>query len=357
MSGTAMHPSLAAWEALRASGAARGALVTLVRADGGASRALGTRLAVADDGRTFGSVTVGGCADGRALAAAQRVIATGRREALTLPLSEDDALALGLGCAGDVDLIVEPVALGEGNAPHHTLDEAIDAYRSGAPVALATPIHGPPGGPLVVRADGAAHGGTGDPTLDAAGTALALGALRSGRTTAGVMQQGDATWFVEVLAPARTLLIVGATEIAAVLCVLAPPLGWRTIVLDPRDEILAQARFAMATERVPSLPAEVVARLMGDGATPAVVIVAHDYRVELPVLRAALAGGAAYVGMLGSRARGARMREMLSEAGLDASRIARLRTPIGLAIGAVSPAEIAVAIIGEITQRLRQEPT
>ena len=162
------------------------------------------------------------------------------------------------------------------------------------------------------------------------------------------MQQGDATWFVEVLAPARTLLIVGATEIAAVLCVLAAPLGWQTIVLDPRDEILAQARFAMATERVPSLPAEVVARLMGDGETPAVVIVAHDYRVELPVLRAALAGGAAYVGMLGSRARGARMREMLSEAGLDASRIARLRTPIGLAIGAQGAAEIAVSIVAEL---------
>ena len=356
MNGTAMHPSLAAWEALRASGARRGALVTLVRADGGASRTLGTRLAVADDGRTFGSVTVGGCADGRALAAAQRAIASGRREALTLPLSEDDALALGLGCAGDVDLLVEPVSLGEGDPLCRALDDAIDACRSGAPVALATPIQGPLGGPLVVRADGTARGGTGDPTLDAAGTALAIGALRSGRTTAGLLPLGDAQWFVEVLAPARTLLIVGATEIAATLCVLAAPLGWRTIVLDPRDEVLAQTRFAMATERVPSLPAEVVARLMGDGEMPAVVVVAHDYRVELPVLRVALAGSAAYVGMLGSRARGARMRELLAEAGLDTARIARLRTPIGLAIGAQGAAEIAVSIVAELIATWRGVP-
>src|SRR5450432_3641927 len=94
----APHAALAAWAALRASGAGRGAHVTLIRAHGGAARNLGMHLALADDGRAFGMVTIGGCADGRALEAAQRVLRSERGEQLTIPLSEEDALALWSCC-------------------------------------------------------------------------------------------------------------------------------------------------------------------------------------------------------------------------------------------------------------------
>lgn len=340
------HPALDVWSALRASGAARGALVTLVHADGGASRSLGTRFAVADDGRAFGSVTVGGCADGRALQAAMRVLASGTTERETLPVSEEDALALGLGCAGDVDLVVERVALDGDDPLARAYDVALEVVDAGEAAALVTPLDGA-GGRLLVRADGGYAGATGDAVRDAAGAVLGAEALRDG-AAAGLRDAGGATWFVEPLPPVRTLLIVGATEIAAALCALAATLGWRTVLLDPRDDVLAQPRFAAATERVPSIPAEIVAGHMGEGTGPAVVVVAHDYRVELPVLRAALGGGAPYVGMLGSRKRGATMREMLAEDGLDPTAVGRLRTPIGLAIGAQGAAEIAVSIIAEL---------
>jgi xanthine dehydrogenase accessory factor len=340
-------PALAAWSALRASGAARGALVTLVRADGGASRTLGTRLAVSDDGRAFGSVTVGGCADGRALQAAARVLATGAVERLTLPLSEDDALALGLGCAGDVDLFVERVTLDAGDIAARVLDEAVAASARGEPTMLVTALH-EPRGRLLVRADGTTIGGTGDAARDAAAASMALEAMRGDGEVSGLREDAGGAWFVERITPVRTLLVVGATEIAAALCTLAAPLGWHVVLLDPRDEVLAQPRFAAAAERVPCIPGEVVTRRMRAADGPAVVVVAHDYRVELPVLRAALAGGAAYVGMLGSRKRGAAMRTMLADDGLRAEDVARLRTPIGLAIGAQGPAEIAVSILAEL---------
>jgi xanthine dehydrogenase accessory factor len=152
---------------------------------------------------------------------------------------------------------------------------------------------------------------------------------------------------VQLLTPTRTLLIVGATEIAAALCTLVAPLGWRAVLIDPRDELLAEPRFAAATERHAALPAEVVAERLS-GASTAVVVVAHDYKVELPVLRIALRGDAPYVGMLGSRKRAAAIRDMLAEDGLSITELARLRTPIGLSIGAQGAAEIAVSIVAEL---------
>lgn len=349
------HPALAAWTALRASGTARGVLVTLVRADGGAARGLGARFALADDERTFGSVTVGGCADGRALEAARRVLASGAAEQVTLPVSEADAVALGLGCAGDVDLLVERVALGGDRDPvAEALDAAAAAVEDGAGVTLLVPLEG--GGRLLLLADGTLRGSLGDPGRDVAAAALAAAlhaAPAKERARAAIHVHDGARWFVEPLAPLRTLLVVGATEIAAALCAFAQPLGWRTVLLDPRDELLVQPRFALATERVPSIPAEVVAARMRGAGAPAVVVVAHDYRVELPVLRAALAGDAVYVGMLGSRKRGDTVRAMLAEDGLDPARVARLRTPIGLAIGAEGPAEIAVSIVAELVAAWR----
>lgn len=320
------HPALAAWAALRSSGAARGALVTLVRADGGASRALGTHLAVADDGRAFGSVTIGGCADGRAMDTARRVIASGQAEQVTLPLSEEDALALGLGCAGNVDLVVQPVSLANADASTHAFDAASGAVQRGESACVATRLNAPNG-------------------------FVALAGADVPRST-GIVDRNDERWFAERLEPVRTLLVVGANDIAAALCDLSATLGWRAVLVDSRDDVLAQPRFASASERVAAIAHEAVSARLLAAPGAAVVIVAHDYRLELPVLREALRAPR-YVGMLGSRKRGTAMRQMLVEDGLVAEEVSRLRTPIGLAIGAEGPAEIAVSIVAELVQAWR----
>ena len=310
----APHAALSAWKALRASGAAHGALVTLVRADGGAARSLGTHLALADDGRTFGSVTVGGCADGRALEAAGRVLSSGVPEQLTVPMSEADALALGLGCAGDVDLLVERVSMEPADGIGQAFDAAVTASGQGMRAILLAPLSTGVRGRLLVRADGVRAGGTGDVARDERVTSLAM-ATMSRDGLAGIRELDGDRWFLQPLASPRTLLVVGATEVAAALCALVAPLGWRLVLLDPRDEVLSQARFALAAERVPSIPVEQVrGRLQGTDA-PAVVVVAHDYRVELPVLHAALTSDSPYVGMLGAGAAAQRCGRCLSRTG------------------------------------------
>lgn len=342
----APHPALAAWSALRAQASGRGALVTLIRADGGSSKPVGAHLALAEDGRAYGSVTIGGCADGRALAVAAEVLRSGVRERITVPLSEDDALALGLGCAGDVELLVERVGFDAADPLRASLEAADAALERGVRGVLVTPLGGG-AGRMFVAEDGPRAGGTGEAGRDQTAAALAAAALRDGDAAPGVHETAGERWLVQLLTPVRTVLVVGATEIAAALCQLMAPLGWRSVLIDPRDELLAEPRFASATERHAALPAELVASRLG-GASTAVVLVAHDYKVELPVLRVALRAETPYVGMLGSRKRGTAVRAMLAEDGLPAGELGRLRTPIGLSIGARGAAEIAVSIVAEL---------
>lgn len=350
----APHPDLAAWAALRDAAQGRGALVTLVRADGGSSKPAGAHLAVAPDGRTFGSVTIGGCADGRAVTAAMRVVARGGRELLTVPLSEDDALALGLGCAGDVELLVERIGA-HGDAPvADAMAAAERALDRGARAVLVIPLAGA-SGRMLVDEQGGRTGGTGSAARDDRAAGLAERALRAGNAAAGVHEAGGERWLVQVLTPVRTVLVVGATELAAAFCAIAAPLGWRTVLLDPRADVLAEPRFGAAVERCAGLPGEMVAARL-DGASIAVVVVAHDYKVELPVLREALRRPAAYVGMLGSRKRAAAVRGLLAEDGLSGEALARLHAPIGLAIGAQGAAEIAVSIVAELIATWRDAP-
>lgn len=339
------HTALAAWEALRTVGVERGVLVTLVRADGGAARSVGTHFALAQDGRTYGSVTIGGCADGRALDAATRSLHTARRELITVPLSEEDAVALGLGCAGDVELLIEPVALDPADASCRALDGAALALGRGLRAAVVTPLDGSPGR-MTVADDGTRAGTTGSAERDAAAADLGATVLREPGVASGVRAAAGARWLVELLAPPRTVHVVGATEVAAALCALAAPLGWRVLLIDPRDAVLDEPRFDAATERHGGMPAEVLMERMRPG--DAVVVVAHDYKMELPVLRAALRSGASYVGMLGSRTRSAATRALLADEGSTAAELERLRAPIGLAIGAQGAGEIAVSIVAEL---------
>jgi xanthine dehydrogenase accessory factor len=279
------------------------------------------------------------------------VLGSGARELLMVPLSEDDALALGLGCAGDVELLVERVGYDAADPMPAALNAAETVLERGVRAALVTPL-GDSAGRMLVGEDGTRAGTVGPGARDETAAALGEAALHGGDGAVGVREAGGERWLVELLAPTRTLLIVGATDIAAALCTMAGMLGWRAVLIDPRDTVLAEPRFAAAAERHAALPGEAVASRIGDAST-AVVVVAHDYKVELPVLRAALRATTPYIGMLGSRKRAAAVRALLAEDGVSEADLSRLRAPIGLPIGAQGAAEIAVSIVAELVATWR----
>src|SRR5262249_10894224 len=136
---------------------------------------------------------------------------------------------------------------------------------------------------------------------------------------------GDARVFLDRVAPPLTLVIVGAGQIAMTLTRFARELDMRTVVVDGRERYATAARFPDADDICVGMPSEIVAEL-APGRNAAVVLVAHDYKYELPVLRQVLRSPAGYIGLLGSRKRGAAVREVLAAEGFTPDELARVHT-------------------------------
>ena len=330
----------------------RAALATLVSTHGSTPRKEGAKMWVGEGGRLLGSVTIGGCVDAEVMAEAKDVLAASRPKLLSLDLGDEDAWEIGLTCGGTIEVFVEPVALGE----HPASDGALALYEkvrahvaAGGSAAILTRMDAQGGGAkLLVRDDGHREGSLGDPLLDEAGPAAARAALATGVSrTVGLGPGEGVQVFVEVHVPPATLLVVGGSHVAMPLVTLARSLGYRTVVVDGRPRFATRERFPDVDELLVGIPSELV-RGVPLRPTTALVLVAHDYKYDLPVLRHALASKVGYIGMLGSRRRGDAIIRMLREEGLAESALARIRVPIGLDLGAKTAPEIALAILAEI---------
>jgi xanthine dehydrogenase accessory factor len=172
---------------------------------------------------------------------------------------------------------------------------------------------------------------------------------RSGtlETTAGLL-------FIEVWNPKPRLLVIGAVHTAQELVPLARAAGYEITVIDPRTAFSTPARFPNTT-LLHDWPDEALARLAPDRRT-AILTLSHDPKIDDPALAAALRSEAFYIGALGSRRTHARRIDRLKGVGFDDAAIARIRGPVGLAIGAQTPVEIAISIMAEITAVLRRAP-
>ena len=179
---------------------------------------------------------------------------------------------------------------------------------------------------------------------------IAAGAVRNDRSAK--VETGDGAWFVQVFNPPLRLVVVGAVHIAQALVPMARLAGYAVTVVDPRRAFAAEARFPEVELRH-DRPDDALDQLRPDQRT-AVVTLTHDPKLDDPALARALRSDAFYVAALGSkRTHGARV-ERLLEAGFDRPAIDRIHGPAGLDIGAVGPAEIAIAILAEMTRVLRQ---
>ena len=175
--------------------------------------------------------------------------------------------------------------------------------------------------------------------------------LRMGKS--GTIEAGGRKLFLNVYAPTAKLVIVGAVHISQALAPLARSLDYDVTVVDPRTAFASPERFP-DVPLIAEWPDVALPPLNVDHYT-AFVALTHDPKIDDPALKHALARDCFYIGALGSKKTHAKRVARLKEAGLSDADIARIHAPIGLAIGAVSPAEIAVAIMGEITQRLRMK--
>ncbi|WP_298922607.1 XdhC family protein [uncultured Bosea sp.] len=173
--------------------------------------------------------------------------------------------------------------------------------------------------------------------------------LRTGKS--GTVEAEGVSYFLTVQAPHPRIVVTGAVHISQAMAPMAKALDLDLVVIDPRTAFATPERFPGVT-LLPEWPEEALPRIGLDGYT-AFVALTHDPKIDDPGLIAALRSDCFYIGALGSRKTHGRRLERLAEAGFDETATARIHAPIGLDIGAVSPAEIALAILAEIVQTLR----
>jgi xanthine dehydrogenase accessory factor len=197
---------------------------------------------------------------------------------------------------------------------------------------------------LLIEQHGTLSPGSDDAAPDA--TLCQAAAQSAGSVRSGVTVLDGVSWFIQVHAPPPRLILVGAVHVAQALAPLATGLGMAVTVVDPRGGFATAARFP-GVALLELWPDEALALLAPDRHS-AIVTLSHEARLDDPALHAALSGPALYVGALGSRRTQAARRERLAALGHDATALARLHGPVGLAIGAIGPGEIALSIMAEI---------
>ncbi|WP_055531579.1 XdhC family protein [Streptomyces graminilatus] len=338
------------------------AVATVVAVSGSGPRQPGAALAVDADGTAIGSVS-GGCVEGAVYELCQQALADGESVLERFGYSDDDAFAVGLTCGGVIDILVTPV---RATAPVRAVfASALAAAARGEAAAVARIVSGP--GELLGRAllvggdgpDGSYEGGFGaHPELDRTVAAEARAFLDAGRT--GTLEIGERgsrcgapiSVLVESSVPPPRMIVFGAIDFASALVRIGKFLGYHVTVCDARPVFTTPARFPEADEIVVEWPHRYLERTAVDART-VLCVLTHDAKFDVPLLRLALRLPVAYVGAMGSRRTHLDRNERLREVGVTELELARLRSPIGLDLGARTPEETALSIASEIVANRR----
>src|SRR5215211_2836992 len=287
----------------------------LVETVGSAPLDPGAVMLVDDSGRIEGSVT-GGCVEGALVEEAQGVLAGAPPRVATYGMSD-----------------------------------AIEAER---PVALATLLEGPGAGAMMVVTKDGTVGSLGmTELLDKSVEREARGFLDQGRSALrrysrrGEVMGSEIGVAIQAFSLPPTMVIFGAIDFSAALAKIADDIGYRVTIVDAREAFLQSPRFSEHAEVVVDWPDRYLARRLL-GPNDAVLVFTHDPKFDEPALLAALASDAGYIGALGSRRTQADRTRRLREAGVTDEELARINSPCGLDVGARTPAETAIAVLGEI---------
>tara|TARA_B100001971_G_scaffold93049_1_gene85703 strand:- start:1022 stop:2026 length:1005 start_codon:yes stop_codon:yes gene_type:complete len=303
------------------------ALATVIGTWGSSPRPVGSQLAVDDAGEFVGSVS-GGCIEGAVIGEALASIEDGENRILDFGVTDEQAWEVGLACGGDVKVLVERAD-----------DKAdLDLLANQRPVATVTDLVTGKRSTVTPTED------SGELSLSAELLDGARQALRDDRSK--TLEDGDNKLFVQVFNPPLRCAIIGAVHISQALVPISQIAGFEVTVIDPRGSFATEARFPDVTIS-DEWPDDAMKEFKPDTRT-AVVTLTHDPKLDDPALEIALKSDAFYIGCLGSHRTHASRLERLTEAGFNDADFARLHAPVGLDLGATSPAEIAVSILAEM---------
>ncbi|KOY58689.1 MULTISPECIES: XdhC family protein [unclassified Streptomyces] len=339
------------------------AVATVVAVGGSAPRQPGAALAVDGEGTAIGSVS-GGCVEGAVYELCRQALEDGETVLETFGYSDDDAFAVGLTCGGIIDILVTPVPVG--SPAREVFAAALAAAARGEAAAVARIAEGPAelkGRAVLVRGDGGHEGGFGGhPELDRTIAEEARALLDAGRT--GVLEIGadgrlcgePLKVLVESSVPPPRMIVFGAIDFASALVRIGKFLGYHVTLCDARPVFATKNRFPEADEIVVEWPHRYLEAQSSAGSLDGrtvLCVLTHDAKFDVPLLERALRLPVAYVGAMGSRRTHEDRNKRLREVGVSELELARLRSPIGLDLGARSPEETALSIAAEIVANRR----
>lgn len=333
------------------------AVATVVSVGGSAPRGPGAALAVDSHGTAIGSVS-GGCVEGAVYDLCVQALRDGRTVRERFGYSDEDAFAVGLTCGGVIEVLITPVGA---DAPDRRVyAAALAAAARGEAAALVRVAKGPVellGRALLVHPDGFCDTNQGSlgghPELGRTAVDEARALLAAGRTGTlelsedGSRCPGGVTLLVESSVPPPRMIVFGAVDFATALVRVGKFLGYHVTVCDARPVFATRVRFPDADDIVVDWPHRYLRRTGTDERT-VLCVLTHDAKFDVPLLEAALRMPVAFVGAMGSRRTHEDRERRLREVGLTERELARLRSPIGLDLGARTPEETALSIAAEI---------
>ena len=327
----------------------RVAMATLVATRGTSPKREGAKMWVGEEGRILGSVTIGGCVDARVINESEQALSSFKSRLVEMKLGDEDAWEIGFSCAGELDVWIEPVDL---TSPHNVFElyrTVRNAVNHGNRAVLVTSLNESSRKLLVIEG-GEISGSLGTAELDREAQTIALDAMNKRGSGTILLGPDSLPVFFEVHGPPPTLIVFGASHVAMPLVSLAHDLGLKTVVVDGRPRFATQERFPDVDQLITGIPSEIAETLTYTPST-FVVLTAHDYKYDLPVLKVVLPSQPGYVGLLGSKRRGHALKEFLREGGMDNALLDQLHVPTGLDIGAETAPEIALSILAEAIAR------
>jgi xanthine dehydrogenase accessory factor len=329
---------------------------TVVATFQSAPRPPGASMLVGPDGSAVGSVS-GGCVEGAVFELGQEIVGSGVPVLQRYGVSDDDAFAVGLTCGGILDVFVEKVD----QASFPELEEIASDVEAGRPVAVAVVVEHPDPdrvGRRMIVCPEHVSGSLGSTRIDDAVRDDALGLLAAGTSSPltygpdGERRGEGMRVFVWAFAPKPRMLVFGAIDFAAAVARVGSFLGYHVTVCDARPVFATNTRFPQADEVVVSWPHRYLKAEQEAGRLDArtiICVLTHDPKFDVPLLEVALRLPAiGYVGAMGSRRTHEDRLARLVEAGITPEELSRLRSPIGLDLGARTPEETAISIAAEI---------
>ena len=322
---------------------------------GSSYRSPGARMLMLDNGRWVGSVS-GGCLEGDALRKARKVMAEGIPQTVTYDTSNEEALGIGLGCNGIIDILLEPIIPEQTGNPISFVQSLLNLKDT---TALATVFETEStsnfriGEKSLLTADGELRGN--NVQLNANVRKLLVDAISTQKSSIHELSINETRLkvFIEVIQPVIDLLIFGGGFDAKPVTELGAMLGWNVRVSDECVAHLVPINFPKAHEML-SCQKEYIKRDIEITPFTAIVLMSHNFNYDKEVLAQVIDSKSQYIGILGPRKRGDKMLKALKDDhGIVPSneQLERLHYPIGLDIGAETPDEIAISIIAEIQAR------